>query len=185
MQESFAEKFRLLGIDLKNIKESGKTVCPKCSADRKKKNDPCLSVNLLEGVFNCHNCGWNGTVRPKREEKTYVRPVFNNRTSLSNGLINWFQGRAISQETLLSAKITEGKEYMPQTGKDENTVQFNYFINGNLINTKFRDGKKNFKMVKDAELIFYNLDGIKNTDWCIITEGEIDALSWIEPGYLI
>lgn len=37
-------------------------------------------------------------------------------------------------------------------------------------------------MVKDAELIFYGLDNIKESDWCIITEGEIDCLSFWEAG---
>jgi twinkle protein len=179
---SFSDRFKILGIDLKNIKTTGKTFCPKCSADRKNKTDRCLSVDIQEGVYNCHNCGWAGSVKPKREEKTYVRPVFNNRTELSDGLTKWFQGRGISQQTLLEMKITEGPEFMPQTSKEENTCQFNYFEDGKLINTKFRDARKNFKMVKDAELVFYNLDGIKDSDWCIITEGEIDALSWVEAG---
>ena len=37
-------------------------------------------------------------------------------------------------------------------------------------------------MHKDAELIFYNLDGIKDADTCYIVEGEMDALSLIQAG---
>ncbi len=80
-------------------------------------------------------------------------------------------------------KVTEGKEWMPQTQQEENTVQFNYYFEGELINTKYRDGKKNFKLTAGAPKIFYNLDGIVNTDSAIIVEGEIDALSCIEAGY--
>ena len=69
---------------------------------------------------------------------------------------------------------------MPQTGQTENTIQFNYFRNSELINTKFRDGRKNFKLVKGAERIFYNLDSIVDCDTVIIVEGEIDALSFVE-----
>jgi twinkle protein len=42
--------------------------------------------------------------------------------------------------------------------------------------------KSNFKLYKDAELIFYNLDSIKDKSQCFIVEGEIDALSLIEAG---
>lgn len=41
-----------------------KTLCPKCSHRRKKKREPCLSVEIGDrGVrWNCHNgdCGWHG-----------------------------------------------------------------------------------------------------------------------------
>ena len=79
-------------------------------------------------------------------------------------------------------KITEGKEFMPQTGKEENTIQFNYFINNELINIKYRDGKKNFKLVKGAEKIFYNIDSTIGHKYVVIVEGEIDALSFIDAG---
>lgn len=42
-----------LGIDVSKIAGQGKTTCPKCSDSRKKHKDPCLSVNIAEGVFNC------------------------------------------------------------------------------------------------------------------------------------
>jgi len=39
-------------------------------------------------------------------------------------------------------------------------------------------------MVKDAEKIFYNLDSIKLSTEVVVVEGEIDALSFIEAGYM-
>ena len=45
---------------------------------------------------------------------------------------------------------------MPQTGAPETTIQFNYFIGDQLINVKYRDARKNFKLYKGAEKIFYN-----------------------------
>ena len=59
-------------------------------------------------------------------------------------------------------KITEGIEFMPQAAMNVNTIQFNYFRDGELINVKYRDGKKRMKLFKDGELIFYNIDSIKN-----------------------
>ncbi len=165
-----------------------KTKCVFCQDSRTKHpHDEPVSIDLDLNLFNCHHCGAAGQVNKERferkEKKEYVLPPKFNHTALSDNLIKWFEGRGISQRTLMEMKITEGMEFMPQEGKEMNTVQFNYFRDGELINTKFRDGKKHFKMVKDAELIFYNIDGIKDTDEAIITEGEIDCLSFIEEGY--
>ena len=74
-------------------------------------------------------------------------------------------------------RVSEGREWMPQTQKEENTIQFNYFINNELINIKYRDGRKNFKLVKDAEKVLYNLDSTLGSDTIVIVEGEMDALS--------
>ncbi len=71
---------------------------------------------------------------------------------------------------------------MPQTQTEMNTVQFNYFREGQLVNTKFRTGNKYFKLCSGAELLPYHIDGIKGQRECIITEGEIDALSFAEAG---
>ena len=79
-------------------------------------------------------------------------------------------------------RVSEGREWMPQTQKEENTIQFNYFINNELINIKYRDGRKNFKLVKDAEKVLYNLDSTLGSDTIVIVEGEMDALSLVEVG---
>lgn len=174
-----------LGINLHG-KTAGqlKTDCPQC----KGKGD--LSVNIDEGIYNCHKpkCQWKGTVKLPGDKngytpsKTYIIPEWRNNTALSDTVVQWFKGRGISQSTLMKMKITEGPEYMPQHQKVVNTIQFNYFREDILVNTKFRDGLKQFKMVANAELIFYNLNSISNTKECCITEGEIDQLSYEESG---
>lgn len=71
---------------------------------------------------------------------------------------------------------------MPQTEKNENCICFNYYRDGRLVNVKYRDGAKNFKLFSGAELIPYNLDSINDTDWCVWVEGEFDALSYYDAG---
>ena len=71
---------------------------------------------------------------------------------------------------------------MPQTGKLENAIQFNYYMGMDLINIKYRDGRKNFKLYKGAEKIFYNINSVVNHDWCVIVEGEMDVLALHEAG---
>lgn len=178
------------GIDLKS-KSSGqlKTKCPKCSEQRKHKSDTCLSVNIDTQTWFCHNCGWKGTLNVA-EKKTYVVPQCNI-TSLSKETILWFSKRGISESTLQYFKITESEEWMPEgTFQDKKieagkrkTINFNYYRDNELVNIKYRDAKKSFRLVKDAELIFYNLDSIKGKSECLICEGEIDCMTFYQEGY--
>ena len=71
---------------------------------------------------------------------------------------------------------------MPKANKETTAICFNYYRNGELINIKFRAAQKDFRLEKDAELIFYNLDAIKDESSVIIVEGEIDCLSMYEAG---
>lgn len=183
-----AQLLEELGINLKN-KSAGthKLTCPKCSDTRKNKKDPCLSVNIDEGWYKCHHpdCNWSGKVYQgptKIEKKEFVRPV-ERLEKLSKGLIDFFETkRKISNNTLLRFKITEGKEWMPKAQAVTSAICFNYYRNDQLVNIKFRGNNKDFKMEKDAELIFYNLDALKYETECAIVEGEIDCMSFHESG---
>ena len=173
--------FQDFGIDIGN-KSSGKikTKCPQCSATRKNKSDKCLSVDIDKGLFNCHNCGWSGTTKFEKK-KEFIRPE-KIKVNLTERIIKWFSDRGISEPTLIHWKIGESLEYFPQVGKKRRAINFNYYRENDLINIKYRDGQKNFKMVSGAELIFYGLDNIKTMDKIYIVEGEIDALSLHEAG---
>ena len=174
------EKFLEYGIDTKGRSGDLKLTCPKCSPTRKNKSDRCLSVNTEKGLYNCHHCQWSGNVNLTKK-KEYIKPVKVN-ADVSERLVKWFGKRGISEPTVAHWKIGESKEYFPQIEKRRNAVNFNYYRKGELVNVKFRDAEKNFKMVKDAELIFYGLDNIKEMDTIYITEGEMDALSLHEAG---
>lgn len=175
-----------------------KVFCPQCHDQRRDKRDKSLSINLKSGEFNCHYCGYSGCAAEKEEwEKErpwqnyapirkkkleYNKPAPRPQGTISAKALAWFNGRGISETTLTALKITEGSEWMPQKSGQANTVQFNFYHNGELINTKFRTGDKCFKLVSGAELIPYNIDAIKGCTECIITEGEMDALSFYECG---
>jgi len=51
-----------------------------------------------------------------------------------------------------------------------------------LINIKYRDGRKNFKLFKGVEKVFYNINSIIGFDTCVIVEGEMDVLALHEAG---
>ena len=163
-------------------------ICPLCSANRKPQNRKakCAMYDWERGLGTCMNCNevfqLHTFKRKGGNDKVYNKPKQIANPLLSDKVIKWFESRGISNNTLVKMKITEGKEFMPQTGKEENTIQFNYFINNELINIKYRDGKKNFKLVKGAEKIFYNIDSTIGHDYVVIVEGEMDALSCYEAG---
>lgn len=186
----YYDKLSDLGIKLTRRAGSEKTTCPRCHDGRKNKRDRSLSVNITTGEYNCHNsgCDFRGNVRSferKRENKKYERPsqdVLRN-IELKEKVVDWFAKRKISKETLDRFMIFCREEYMPQTSKKENCICFPYLRDGEIVNIKYRDGRKNFKMVKDAELILFGLNKIGDKKHCIITEGEIDAMSVYECGY--
>jgi len=162
-----------------NGKRNIKTACPVCSGESSKKNAKDLSIN--NEVGKCHRCEAVFHL-PVEKKEEYTKPEWQNNTKLSDNVVKYFEGRGISQFTLRRMNVTEGLEYMPQEEKKVNTIQFNYVQDGELINVKYRDAKKNFKMVSGAKRIFWNIDAIKDTDKVVITEGEIDALTYAEMG---
>lgn len=166
-----------------------KTYCPQCRDKRSDKRDRSLSCNLETGLFHCHYCEFSGCAKEgnmeqqlKYQKKDYIIPKATGSPTISEKALAWFVGRGIHLHTLTAMKITEGPEWMPQKNAKVNTIQFNYYKEGQLVNTKFRTGDKCFKLVSGAELLPYNLDSIKGTKECIITEGEMDALSFVECG---
>ena len=178
------DKFNQHSLDV------GKTqgTCPLCSADRKPENQKakCASYDWERGLGTCHNCDTSFQLhtyqRKGASEKVYVRPQSTSVPKVETKVEQWFETRGISARTLADLQVGEGTEWMPQTGKSENTIHFNYFIGDQLINIKYRDGRKNFKLYKGAEKIFYNINSIVGYDSCIIVEGEMDVLAMHEAG---
>jgi twinkle protein len=169
--------------------EAGKTqgICPLCSSSRKPENRKakCASYDWERGLGTCHNCDTSfqlHTYKRKGEStREYVKPETEGYI-VSDKVAKWFDERGISKQTLQDLHVREGKEFMPQTGKLENAIQFNYYMGMDLINIKYRDGRKNFKLYKGAEKIFYNINSVVGYDWCVIVEGEMDVLAFHEAG---
>lgn len=174
----FYNKVSELGITLK---QSGKQICPKCSASRTNKSDKCLSVTYEQDalLYCCHHCGWTGAIPyyEKRGQKHYNRPEgFKNRENI-NPLITYFKKRGISEETIKKYNI----------GYDEEGyIIFPYYKDEILVNIKKRknlgNGKKTFIQTKDSEKTFFGMDFVKGQKELIIVEGEMDVLSLAEQG---
>jgi len=129
-------------------------ICPLCSHNRQPKNQKakCASYDWERGLGTCHHCNSSFQLhtyqRKGASEKIYTRPEFSTKThkAPTSKVVEWFKTRGISQKTLEDLNVSEGPEFMPQTGKTENTIKFNYMMGDQLINVKYRDGRKNFKL---------------------------------------
>jgi twinkle protein len=186
----YYDKLTDLGIKLTRRHGQEKTLCPKCSAGRKNKTDKCLSVNITTGEYNCKNsCGFVGNVRSyerphnprieyKKPDQSIIKQILR-----KDKTVAWFKQRGITEKTLERFLIFNKEEWMPQTGKAENCICFPYLRDTEVVNVKFRDAKKNFRMVKEAELIFFNINSMVGKKKVIITEGEIDAMSVWQCGF--
>ena len=127
------------------------------------------------------------------KRKTYIRPKKKDdakEKKFSDSFLEFFKSRGISESVLKKMKVTQETEFMPGPQKKVGVVAFNYYLDGELINVKYRTRDKNFKMVSGAQLIPYNIDSISESafkdgedKYCFITEGEMDALTLVECGY--
>jgi twinkle protein len=149
-----------------------------------------LSYDTEKKTGICHHCEsvfvqWKPLpdIQNFVAPRIYKRPVSQElKIDMSEKVLKYFEGRGISAKTIYEMKVSEQAEWIPVVAANRNCICFNYFRAGELINIKFRDGAKNFKLVKDAELIPYNLDGLQDQTEAIWCEGEFDQLSFFECG---
>lgn len=189
----FLESARAEGIRLRSWAVGNhKTTCPRCSANRKKKTDPCLSVTIEpERVrWMCHHCPWTGGAGgeearnyPKREVRMFNRPARVESPERPDKLVAWFAARSISLGTIERMGIHRTHHFFPQMGGQESCVAFPYEWQGVLRNVKYRSNAKAFVQEKNPEPVLYNADAIEPGKDLIIVEGEMDVLAMIEAGF--
>lgn len=156
-------------------------ICPECSPTRKKKHARCLSVNVEKGTWLCHHCGWAGGLAEgeRRVDVAWRKPQYRRPEPLPMKLdpvVEWFAERGIPKAVLERNRVTAAKVYMPQVEDHVGAAAFPYYRGDELVNVKYRDRAKNFRMEAGAERILYGLNDIE-PERCVIVEGEIDKLS--------
>jgi twinkle protein len=174
VNQSFAD----LGIVVRNNTTQQKVKCPNCfKLGKQNLKDPCLSVNLNLGVFNCHKCGWTGSVKKQStfDVKMYKRPQKNKLSALTLKGKKYLNKRGITDQVITNNKIL--------STNDGKNIVFPYFVNNEIVNYKTRGIiDKFFTQSKDAEPVIFNYDQCKNSESIVICEGEIDSLSWEVAG---
>ncbi len=177
------------------------TTCPQCSGRRKKSNARCLSVNVDDGTWFCHHCGWSGglgtgqrsasdpdpygePLKPKEWQKPRPIPAVTQPTQWQRA-VAWFQSeRGIPESVLTRNGVTVATEWCPVCEEHTSHVLFPYERVGVHVNTKHRCVRKHFRMEKGAERILYGIDDATNHPTWIWVEGEIDKLSFEVAGFL-
>jgi twinkle protein len=179
-----ARTFEELGIDLSRATQGPngdyKTLCPRCSADRKPEHrrEKCLSANPSKGVFHCFNCDWKGGIDDGRSDwreatRSYNPPVVITDTDIEADAITYFAGRGIGRDTLQRAGVVAA----------QGVIRFPYYLNGQHVNTKYRRlREKKMKMDAGARLTWWNIDQVRDARHIVIVEGEIDLLTLLEVG---
>lgn len=192
--------------DFLTLKQKGVNFVACCPVHKEK--SPSFYVSPKRGICKCFGCGFSGdpiaflmtaqgmsypeslrylakkyNVEIEAENKVYVLPEWKNKTTLPEKVVKWFEGRRISQNTLTKMRTSFDKVYMPSIEKEAPCIQFNYFQDDILVNVKSRDPHKNFALVPKAKLIPFNIDSIKGEKEIWVTEGEIDAYSFVEAGF--
>jgi len=152
-----------------------KTTCPNCAKVGKQHLGKDLSVNLDEGVWKCHKCGWTGSLNESKSQIVYSIPDRKNFTKLSDSNLQFFSKRGITQDVVIRNKITDSAN---------GWISFNYFVNDELVNYKFRSPKeKDFRQLYGGKPVIYKYNDVIGKDVVIITEGEFDSLALEVAGF--
>lgn len=180
-----------LGVEFRGNKEHAttdvKVKCPACpELGKTHLNDTPLSVVPAEGKGHCWKCGTVFIIdkdeRPANIEshQKFKAVVPTNTTNLSDDGMAFFRSRRLLQEVVKRHRIA-------QRGSD---VAFPFFKDGVLMNVKYRGIKeKRFSQTAGGTHVVYNYDNAmkalvdKVTTMVIITEGEIDTMSFDQAGF--
>lgn len=158
--------------------------CPFCGKEKKK-----FFINTEKGVYQCFSgsCRETGHISslykkfgeefnleikgsaPIKDLNKYIKPTNEN-------IINFFKTRGISKETLK-------KNFFDVMSTETGDVSFVYRKNFDIHSVKVRSIKeKRFSGKKIKDLCLWKLDFADTENPLIITEGEMDALSFDEQG---
>jgi twinkle protein len=173
-------------------RHESRTTCPMCGPDRKKKNEKTLSVKI-DGdyaVYMCHHCDRKGSVRltdsPTAVAK--VSPIVEKPVvvsieqfeKLSEAQLAYLAGRGVSMSTASECGLISGDIWVRKRGSKVPCIGFPYKNLDGSTAVKWRDGAKNFTQTGSARSL-WRLDEFTGGD-LIITEGEMDAISFAEVG---
>lgn len=163
------------GIDFTGSGTQIRTICPKCSPERKKSKEKCLAVNSIDGCWFCHHCGWAGGLK----EKEYKVFEHTETPFYPKVVLEYFENRKIPVGILEQERISSSSSF----GKI--WIEFPYFYNSVCVNKKYKTIDKDFRQEKGGKKCLYRIDKIKSSKkkTLVITEGEIDALSVLLVGY--
>lgn len=181
-----APTFADFGIEIApSARGEVRATCPRCSPDRRPehRHEKDLSVNVEEGTWYCHHCGWSDGLRlkapnapPRRKVHTRPDPL---EGELTDEALAFFASRGIPEDVVRRNQIVVVRDvFFPQLDGKRDAIAYPSFRNGELVSVKYRArGSKDFRTSKDTERILYGLDDIAGAETIVIVEGEMDKLA--------
>lgn len=153
--------------------------CGEYDSDGRRRSTKPASLNLNNGTYYCHVCKVGGNINKSEKQRYNFNPVIPEGTTISEReqLIRYFKSRNISEKTLQDNRVGFIKS------GNQKWIAFNYYFGDDIVNQKLRTSDKKFKQTKGGTQIYYNINNAINKDEIIITEGEIDVLSFYEAGF--
>lgn len=174
-----------------------KLKCPKCRDTRKSKNkhDTPLSLTINpdgSAVWKCHNCEWSGGTGFSNSSYEPPAPIYRaprepKIKNKSDDMIEWFGKRGITESTLDAFGIYKTQKSFG--GSPQGCIVFPYYLDGVLVNAKYRTRDKQFRQENGAKRTLFNIDRVKKqfdggVQEVVIVEGEMDVLSLHEVGII-
>lgn len=168
--------------------------CPACGPERKDKRDRSLSIRSdHEGIgWKCWHCGTTGIVKERQErrvktQEARVDPVvvpmraFETQP-LTEEAISYLSERGISEEIAKLCGVVSGTKFFRKASREQDAVGFVYRWKDRDYAAKWRaiEGK-DFTQDGAAQTLYLG-DKIAGRESIVITEGEIDALSFWQAG---
>ena len=120
-------------------------------------------------------------MRPSVAPKEYRKPDFHPKLLDPTGLDILIK-RGITPEVSARNQISIATHYMPQREEEVQCIAFPFIQDGEIVNVKYKDKRKNFTQESGAKKVWYKYDDI-DPECTIITEGEFDALALEVAGY--
>jgi len=102
--------------------------------------------------------------------------------SLSLDALVYLQGRCISQATAENLGVVSGNRWFKKLSAERPALGFVYGQNGNAYAAKWRSLEGKDFTAEGAAVTLYLADRLTDTSRVVITEGEMDALSYWEAG---
>lgn len=199
--------FAEVGIDVSRCRGDGncKVICPRChhTHTNPSQRDTDLSVNLENGGWQCHRCGWKsgltaermnrdgwltgrhmqGVKREAPKARQVTRELHTAEAveaqlpgTLEQRAIDWLRDRGISREVADAYGLRSRGDILHSP----------YFVNGALVNVKTRNmvqKKGGFGQTKGAARSLFGVDLAMGQDTIVIVEGEMDVLAVREAGW--
>jgi len=180
-------------------------VCPKCGGGSSGEKSFSISIDSdgKAAKWNCFRatCGYSGSChvdrktmnnasgglvslssRKKKKDEPPIRPRVE-LEPLTKEMVEFFNSRGISSETLERNGIASHVTYDPKEKSNARIIAFPYFTHDLLVNIKYRTLDKRFWQIKGAEKVLYGLNDILGANEIIIVEGEMDKLAMEEAGF--